>query len=97
MFGDSNTLQDVIEKDISQKLMKRDSRWNLVLTDFNSMLATKHLEAMLTFLELSPASSCKGEEAGDNLILFPAVVQSWLGLRLLIAQTFHSSYSIQHK
>ena len=50
--------------------------WNLVLTDFNSMLATKHLEAMLTFLELSPASSCKGEEAGDNLILFPAVVQS---------------------
>jgi hypothetical protein len=24
VFGDSNTLQDVIEKDISQKLMKRD-------------------------------------------------------------------------
>ena len=30
VFGDSNTLQDVIEKDISQKLMKRD----FVLIDF---------------------------------------------------------------
>ena len=30
VFGDSNTLQDVIEEDISQKLMKRD----FVLTDF---------------------------------------------------------------
>ena len=58
VFGDSSTLQDVIEKAISQKLMKRDSRWNLVLTDFNSSLATKHLEAMVTFLELSPASCC---------------------------------------
>ena len=58
VYGDSKTLESVIEKAIQMKLMKRDSRWNLVLTDFNSSLPTKQLDAMVTFLEMKPTSCC---------------------------------------
>ena len=58
VYGDSSTLETVIEKAIKEKLMKRDSRWNLVLTDFNSSLPTKQLDAMVTFLEMKPTSCC---------------------------------------
>ena len=90
VFGDSNTLQDVIEKAISQKLMKRDSRWNLVLTDFNSTLTTKHLEAMVTFLELSPASCCAvlNRQSDCQCSQFSSPVQPFLSEAMLtVGQT----------
>ena len=86
VFGDSSTLQDVIEKAISQKLMKRDSRWNLVLTDFNSSLATQHLDAMVTFLELSPTSCCAvlNRQTDCQCQQFSSPVQPFLSEAILI-------------
>ena len=90
VFGDSVTLQAVIEKAISQKLMKRDSRWNLVLTDFNSSLATQDLEAMVTFLELSPTSCCAvlNRQSDCQCSHFTSPVEPFLsGASLIVGQT----------
>ena len=56
--GDTETLKTVLEKAKAKKLMKRDSRWNLVSQDWDSSFPVMELDTQVTFIEMTKGSCC---------------------------------------
>jgi len=56
--GDTDTLKTVLEKAKAKKLMKRDSRWNLVAQDWDTSFPVNELDTQTTFIEMTKGSCC---------------------------------------
>ena len=60
VFGDSETLEKFVREAAELRLIKRDSRWNFVLTDFTggSSLSLDNIDTLVTKMTMTPDSCC---------------------------------------
>ena len=58
VYGDTATVQGFINDAGPRKLIKRDSRWNFVLTDWSEGVSLDNIDTLVTKMTMTPDSCC---------------------------------------